>query len=126
MDLPTARRERKTMKRPSALMLFGLTIWLPAISACGPERDGTVTPEIINRGSALFSQFCSGCHPDGGNAIRPQKSLHRIDLKANGITSAAGIVAKMRSPEQGMKRFDRKTIPDQDALAIAHYIIATF
>ena len=78
------------------------------------------------RGQELFSQYCAGCHPDGENSIYPQKTLHRMDLKANGITTPAGIVAIMRNPGRKMKPFDKRTIPDPDAFAIAHYIFATF
>ena len=49
-----------------------------------------------------------------------------MDLKANGITTSAGIVAIMRNPGRRMKQFDKKTIPDPDAFAIAHYILAAF
>ncbi len=77
-------------------------------------------------GEALFQLYCSGCHPNGGNAIYPQKSLDRVTLAANGITRPEGIVAVMRNPGTGMKKFDRNTIPDRDALAIATYVFDAF
>lgn len=95
-------------------------------AGCGRKEAREASPAELKAGGELFAHYCAGCHPDGGNAIYPQKTLHRIDLAANGITTPAGIVAKMRHPDPGMKRFDRATVPDQDALAIARYILATF
>ncbi|MCM2358242.1 MAG: c-type cytochrome [Geobacteraceae bacterium] len=77
-------------------------------------------------GEELFLTHCSGCHPDGGNVKYPRKSLDRMTLAANGITTPAGIVAKMRRPGPGMKTFDRQTISDADARKVAEYILATF
>jgi cytochrome c6 len=77
-------------------------------------------------GQEIFLIHCSGCHPNGGNVIYPQKTLDRMTLAANGITTTAGIVAKMRHPDAGMKQFDRETISDADAGMVAEYILATF
>lgn len=111
----------------SAFMIFAAAAcWIAAMSGCSRESTDKVTPELLMRGRELFSQYCAGCHLDGENSVYPQKTLHRMDLKANGITTPAGIVAIMRNPGRKMKRFDRETIPDPDAFAIAHYILATF
>lgn len=77
-------------------------------------------------GQELFLTHCSGCHPNGGNVIYPQKTLDRMTLAANGITTPAGIVAKMRHPDAGMKQFDRETISDAEARRVAEYVLATF
>ncbi len=88
--------------------------------------EGTASRETGKSGEELFRTHCSGCHPDGGNAVYPQKSLDRFTLAANGINGPAGIVAVMRNPGAGMKKFDRNTMPDRDALAIATYVFDTF
>ena len=77
-------------------------------------------------GEELFMVHCSGCHPDGGNVKYPQKSLDRMTLAANGITTPQQIVSLMRHPGQGMKTFDRRTISDPDARKVAEYVMATF
>jgi cytochrome c6 len=77
-------------------------------------------------GQELFMIHCSGCHPNGGNVVYPQKTLDRMTLAANGITTPAGIVAKMRHPDAGMKQFDREAISDDDAGKVAKYILAAF
>jgi cytochrome c6 len=85
-----------------------------------------VAKESEKKGEALFKQHCSPCHPDGGNIINPQKTLHKKSREANGVKKAADIVNKMRNPGPGMTKFDEKTIPDKDAKEIAEYILKAF
>ena len=77
-------------------------------------------------GGELFQQHCSACHPDGGNIVNPQKTLHKKDLDANKIKKPGDIVNKMRHPAPGMTQFDKKTVSDADAKKIASYILKTF
>ncbi|HJV33767.1 c-type cytochrome [Geomonas sp.] len=100
--------------------------FVAAVSGCGAEKGEKVTKNLLARGGKLFSVHCVGCHPAGENRIYPQKSLHAVDLRANGITTADDIVAVIRNPGRGMKKFDKSTLPDADARAIAQYILATF
>ncbi|MDA8432214.1 MAG: c-type cytochrome [Nitrospiraceae bacterium] len=79
-----------------------------------------------NKGEMLFQQNCSPCHPDGGNIINPAFTLHQKDREAHGVKTAKDIMGKMRNPGPGMTKFDKKTIPDKDARAIAEYIMKTF
>ncbi len=77
-------------------------------------------------GEELFKQHCAACHPDGGNIIKPQKTLHKKDLAKDGIKEWKGVVKSMRNPGTGMTKFDAKTISDKDARAIAEYVLKTF
>jgi len=77
-------------------------------------------------GEALFKQQCAACHPDGGNTMQPKKTLHKADMQANNITKPEDIVKIMRNPGQGMPKFDATTVSDQDATAIAEYILKTY
>lgn len=77
-------------------------------------------------GEAEFKEHCSMCHPNGSNIVNPAKGLHKAELMANNVRSATDIVKKMRNPGPGMTRFDAKTIPDADAIAIAEYVLKTF
>lgn len=77
-------------------------------------------------GETLFKQHCAVCHPDGGNIINPQKTLHKKSREANKIKTADDIINTMRNPGPGMSRFDKKTVPDKEARQIADYIITTF
>lgn len=77
-------------------------------------------------GKKEFQKHCAICHPDGGNTINPKKILKKADLEANGVKSWKDIVAKMRNPGPGMTKFDKKTISDKEAKAIAVYVLKTF
>jgi len=77
-------------------------------------------------GESGFKKHCAMCHPDGGNIINAKKTLHGKDLKANKIGKPEDIVKLMRNPGPGMARFDRKAIPDKEAMEIARYILKEF
>lgn len=77
-------------------------------------------------GVDIFNTRCVACHPDGGNIMRKDKTLHRKDLEANRLKTAKDLVKYMRSPGPGMTKFDAKTLPDKEAKAVAEYILKTF
>ncbi len=104
---------------------INLAVFLSAICAAG----AVIGPDQAAAGSsgeALFKQHCAVCHPDGGNIINPQKTLHKKDRNANRIKTPEDIVHTMRNPGLGMTKFDEKTIPDKDAKEIGEYILKTF
>ncbi len=107
------------MKR-KLLVLSVLAIAVFAFGTLGTAK------EAEKKGEALFKENCSPCHPEGGNIINPQKTLHKKDREANGIKKPADIMNKMRNPGPGMTKFDEKTLPDKDAKEIAEYILKTF
>ncbi len=119
------------MRRLGMLAMFICFICAFSLAACEKQKEPAVTSEQpkqaeTNSGEALFKQHCSACHPDGGNNISPQKTLHLKDREANGVKTASDIVGKIRNPGPGMTKFDDKTLPDKDAQAIAEYILKTF
>jgi len=77
-------------------------------------------------GEAEFKEHCAVCHPDGGNIINDKKKLHKKDLLANGVKTAADIVKITRNPGPGMTKFDEKTLSDKEAREIAEYIMNKF
>ena len=79
-----------------------------------------------NTGEAEFKEHCSVCHAGGGNIVKADKSLSRKDREKHGIKTAKDIVNLMRKPGEGMTTFDKKTVSDKQAKAIAEYIIKTF
>lgn len=88
-------------------------------SATTPAQQG-------KSGEALFKDRCAACHPNGGNTMKPKLTLKGKDLAAHNITTADDIVKLMRNPGQGMPKFDQATVSDQDAQAIANYILEAF
>ena len=77
-------------------------------------------------GEGLFKKNCALCHPNGGNIIRPEKSLLKKHLDEHGIKTAEDIVHLMRNPGPGMQTFSEDKISDADAAKIADYILNTF
>ncbi len=77
-------------------------------------------------GKKEFQEHCAECHANGGNMMNPAKTLSRKDRDANGVKTAKDIIGKMRNPGPGMTKFDKKTISDKEAKAIAEYIMKTF
>jgi len=103
-------------------VIFCGAVMMGAVASCGNAGSGS--PKID--GKALFEKHCAVCHKDGGNIINPKKTLKSSDLKANGITSAGDIVKVMREPGPGMSKFDKTAVPDDEAKAIAEYIMGAF
>ena len=101
-----------------AFAMMGVVV-LPALSAHCSE--GT-----LEKGKAAFQRNCIACHADGGNEVNPEKTFSKADLQRNNIHTPADIVRIMRNPGPGMLKFDAATLPDEDAHAIAEYILATF
>ncbi|MCL5023678.1 MAG: c-type cytochrome [Nitrospirae bacterium] len=119
------------MRRFGIFVMLICLIFTISIVACEKPKEQAGTPEQAKPaeakdGEALFKQHCSPCHPDGGNTVNPQKTLHKKDREANGVKSAPDIIGKMRNPGPGMTKFDEKTLPDKDAQAIAEYVLKTF
>ncbi len=88
-----------------------------------------VTAPAMNtsdRGEALFKQHCIKCHKNGGNIIRPEKTLRRSDLAANNIKTPEDIVRIMRNPGKGMMKYSEEKVPDDDAKKIGEYILNAF
>jgi cytochrome c6 len=126
------------MNRPILASLVLLAASLSLLGGCKkdtpqiePSQQSAVSPEPAPQaetetGEALFKKHCSVCHPDGGNIVNPELILQSKALKANNITSAADIVKIMRNPKPGMSTFDETVLPENDANAIADYILKTF
>jgi cytochrome c6 len=108
------------MKTLRLLIPAALMICLSAAYATSGDK------KEMNAGKDLFLKHCAACHPEGGNIINPQKTLHKKDRAANKITSAKDIIGKMRNPGPGMTPFDNKTVSDKEAKEIAEYILKSF
>jgi cytochrome c6 len=93
-----------------------LAVVAPSSATISPAPDG----------EALFKQYCSSCHPNGGNVSDPERTLYGSVLKKKRITTPDDVVRVMRKPLSRMIRFDAATLPDRDARAIAEYVLKTF
>lgn len=119
----------------AAGLLAGCTQEAPRKAETGQAATGqaatsvqvaTESPGMPRSGEALFRQYCSNCHPDGGNASDPSRPLYVSALRRNHITTPEDILRIMRKPLSRMIRFDVSTLSDRDARTIADYILTTF
>ncbi|KAB0672170.1 cytochrome c [Oryzomonas sagensis] len=94
----------------------------------GRERPPAAAPrqQQVQRGEELFRQYCAACHPDGGNVSDPERTLRGRALRSHHITRPQDIVRIMRTPISRMIRFDAATLSDEDAGAIAEYVLYAF
>jgi cytochrome c6 len=112
------------MKTGKRIILSGVGSFV--IAAMCVMSNPPVVSAAGKSGQELFKEHCAVCHPDGGNIVNPEKTLHKKALEANNVKTAAEIVNKMRNPGPGMQKFDSKTVSDSDAKKIAEYILSTF
>lgn len=110
----------------SNVVVAGCSREEPQPPAAAPSVPAPVPREPLRDGEALFRQYCAACHPDGGNVSDPRRTLYGSALKSNHITTPEDIVRIMRNPLSRMIRFDRSTLSDRDARAIAEYVLKTF
>jgi cytochrome c6 len=110
----------------TAGLLAGCSKEVPKKVESGQTAASLDKPGMSPSGKAMFKQYCSSCHPDGGNVSDPSLPLYGSALKRNHITKPEDIVRIMRNPLSRMIRFDVSTLSDKDARAIAEYVLATF
>jgi len=114
---------------------IGLAVVFAA--ACSPDNSKNVKPAKtgnstaadklqIQKGEQLYQQYCASCHPDGGNVSDPKKNLRKSNLQSKRLNKPEAIVTVMRKPGSRMISFDVSTISDEDARAIALYVLETF
>lgn len=77
-------------------------------------------------GEELFKKHCAVCHPGGGNIINSKKPINSKALGTRNIKLPDDILKIVRNPTPPMVKFDVNTLPDEDAKAIAEYILSTF
>jgi cytochrome c6 len=110
----------------TAGLLAGCSKELPKKSVSGQSAAVSKKAGTSPSGEALYKQYCSSCHPDGGNVSDSSRPLYGSALRLNHITKPEDIVRIMRNPLSRMIRFDVTTLSDQDARVIAEYILVTF
>ncbi len=107
------------MRRLGFLFICALVV-SPACTVGGTKLD----PDTAGR--ALFEKNCASCHKGGGNVVNPQKTLSSSDRAANGITTADDVIKVMRNPGPGMPTFGPDVLSDDEARAVAEFVLRHF
>ena len=87
--------------------------------------DSAQAASPIN-GEAIFKMNCAACHANGGNIVKPTRTLSKKDREKSGLKTNKDLVKYMRSPDEEMPTFDENKLPENEAKAVADYIIKTF
>lgn len=103
-----------------------MKIFVLFLSVCMVTIVAVSSVSSAEHGEKLFKLHCAVCHPDGGNIINPNKTLHKKDREKNGIRKVDDIINTMRKPGPGMTPFDENTVPKNEAKEIAEYILKKF
>ena len=97
------------MKTSTLLTVTALAIAVAAGSALAGQKSG----------EALYKEKCASCHPNGGNVMNPKETL-------KGLKNQNAILKQIRKGGGGMPAFDKKSLSDAEAKAIATDVITTF
>ena len=97
------------MKTSTLVTVTALTLAVAAGSALAEQKSG----------EALFKEKCAACHPNGGNVMNPKETL-------KGLKNQNAILKQIRKGGGGMPAFDKKSLSDAEAKAVATYVITTF
>jgi cytochrome c6 len=94
----------------SLLLLFwGLPAW------------GANDPVVLQRGGKLFANHCAGCHVNGGNVIRRNKTLRLQDLLREGVKGPAE-VARIAAQGKGQMSGYEKVLGEGGADAVGAWV----
>jgi cytochrome c6 len=80
----------KLIRRIAAAVLL-LLIGLAALLWSPPAWGASTDVVVLQRGGRLFENHCAGCHLNGGNVIRRNKTLKRQDLLREGVKGPADV-----------------------------------
>jgi len=81
-----------------------------------PLSGGVKPTELA--GEKTYNAYCAGCHPRGGNVVKPDKPLR----SAPQLTSFEAFLTLLRGPVAPMPSFSDKQISDGEARNLYDYI----
>lgn len=116
--LLAGKSERKGKVLVIALAAFCTTV---ALGYLGSEIVfGARAPESKQypQGQALFLGHCSGCHPQGGNILKPYMPLIHSDKLDNFMD----FVAWIRKPKKPMPKFSPNKVSNEQAQQLYSYL----
>ena len=111
------------MARPlrQALLLVLLLALALLTLLWSPPAWGAADAVVLQRGARLFDKHCVGCHINGGNVIRRNKTLRRQDLLREGIGSPEQI-ARIASNGKGQMSGYGKVLGEGGAEAVGEWV----
>lgn len=102
---------------PKQQLNFVKSLAPPLLAAIVALSPGFYSPVLlaqgidIQKGAALFSRSCIGCHDGGGNVIQPGATLFLKDLQRNGVDTEEEIYKVTYSGKGRMPGFGENCTP---------------
>lgn len=119
LNAPAADRTQGLRRRLAAgLLLLALAL---ALLLWSPPAWGADDAVVLQRGARLFANHCAGCHVNGGNVIRRNKTLRRQDLLREGIKGPLD-VARIAAQGKGQMSGYQKVLGDGGADAVGAWV----
>lgn len=87
------------MKQLLRVVLIALTVLL--VTTLSPPA---LAANTVN-GAEIFSVHCAGCHANGGNIVRRNKTLKQKALKKYGMDSLEAIAALVENGKNNMSAY---------------------
>ena len=75
-------------------------------------------PKQFQVGETVYRMNCSGCHPYGGNVVKPRRAV----LGSDELKDVKTFVAWIRNPQRPMPPFPPERISDADAQQLYQYV----
>ena len=98
-----------------ATAMLSLTCKAPAIAADFPSG--------LAHGSEIFNTNCAGCHANGGNIVRRNKTLKLKALSKFGMDSIAAIADIGANGKNNMSAY-KERLSKQEIAEVAAYVLA--
>jgi cytochrome c6 len=80
-----------SMRRPRPKALLGWLLTIALVIGVALPLAGEARADAPPSGAQLFANHCAGCHVNGGNILRRNKTLKLAALQRQGIASEAAI-----------------------------------
>ena len=103
----------------NSLKVFTLSTLIIASFASHPNKVFALNENI---GEHLFIENCAGCHINGGNIIRRNKTLKEKDLKRNGVDTKEKI-AKIAREGIGIMDGYEEVLGEKGDQLVANWIL---
>lgn len=97
---------------------LGLAVVLIWAVPCGPNVWAATAA-----GSQLFEQQCAGCHVNGGNIIRRNKTLKLKALQKNQVDTVEAIAALITNGKGNLMSAYRDRLSAEEIATLARYVL---
>lgn len=115
-------RNRKTLSVAMLALYFLAFVNVIALGYFGGEavfgQRAPTAPSQYRPGEVIYRFDCSGCHPYGGNRVKPEHAI----IGSDKLASPADLAAWVRNPKPPMPVFTSQELPNAQVVQLYDYI----